>query len=48
VTPEGRSSVVEDNAQDGTLDLKAAIVFDETHFLEFIHEEINPAASCRS
>jgi hypothetical protein len=35
---------VQDNAQKGAVDLKAAIAFDEAHCLEFIHEEINPGA----
>jgi radical SAM superfamily enzyme YgiQ (UPF0313 family) len=33
---------VQDNTQEGTIDLQAAVVLDEAHLLEFIHAEIHP------
>ena len=46
VLREGWPSVVEDDAQQGAIDLKAAVVLDEAHFLELIHEEIYAGARC--
>jgi hypothetical protein len=31
--------VLQDNTQEGIVDVKAAIVSDETQFSEFVHEE---------
>lgn len=36
---EGRSSVVQDNTQEGAVDLKPSIVLYEAQFLEFVHED---------
>src|SRR5580700_8599651 len=38
------SSVVQDNTHEGTVDLEAAFVVDETQFLELIHEKVNSGA----
>ena len=35
--------VVQDEAQQRSIDLKTSVVFDETHFPEFVREEIHPA-----
>jgi len=35
---------VQDDTQERTVDLKAAIVFDEAHFLELVHEKIESGA----
>jgi hypothetical protein len=37
---------VQDNTQEGTVDLKYAIVMNEPQFLEFIHEKIDPGTRC--
>jgi hypothetical protein len=37
---------VQHNAQERSNDLKAAIVFDETKFPEFVHEEIDARPRC--
>ena len=34
--------IVEDNAQQRTIDVKPAVVPDEAQFLEFVHEKIDP------
>jgi hypothetical protein len=31
-------SIVEDNAQERSVDVKLAVVFDETQLFEFVHE----------
>ena len=36
--------VVQDNTQKRSVNLKTAVIFDEAHFLEFVHEEINARA----
>jgi hypothetical protein len=33
---------VQDNTQEGIVDVDLAIVFDEGRFPEFVHKEINP------
>ena len=33
---------MQDNTQEGSVDMQPAIVLNEAQFLEFIHEEINP------
>ena len=33
--------VVDDDGQEGMIDLEAAVVFDESEFLELVHEEIH-------
>ena len=38
--------LVQDNTQEGSVDMKPAIVLNEAQFLEFVHEEIDPAARC--
>jgi hypothetical protein len=37
-------SFMQDDTQKRTVDLKAAIVMNETQFPEFIHEKIHPGA----
>jgi hypothetical protein len=37
---------VQDDTQEGIVDLKSAIVMNEAQFPEFIHEKINTRASC--
>ena len=39
-------SVVKDDAQQGSVDLQAAVVLDEAEFPEFIHEEVDARARC--
>ena len=34
-------SVVKDDAQQGSVDLQAAVVLDEAELAEFVHEEIH-------
>jgi hypothetical protein len=41
---KGQSSIVQDNAQKGTVDLESAIVVNEAQFPEFIHKKIHPRA----
>jgi|ERR1700676_22351 hypothetical protein len=38
----GSASVVQGNAQERSIDLEAAIVFDESKLPEFVHEKIDP------
>ena len=38
--------LVQDNTQEGRVDVQPAIVPNEAQFLEFIHEEIDPGARC--
>jgi hypothetical protein len=38
--------VVQDNAQEGIVDAKLAIVLDEAQLSEFVHETIDPWARC--
>jgi hypothetical protein len=33
-----RLSIVKDDAEKGTIDLKAAVIFYEAHFFEFVHK----------
>ena len=33
---------MQDNTQEGIVDVDLAIVFDEARFPEFVHKEINP------
>jgi hypothetical protein len=40
------SLIVQDNAQEGNVDVEPATVLNEAQLLEFIHEQINPGASC--
>ena len=37
----GVGSVVQDNTQQGIIDVNVTIVFDEAQFPEFVHEKIN-------
>ena len=39
-------SIVQDNTQEGTVDMETAIVLNEPQFPEFVHEEIDPRARC--
>ena len=41
-----RNLVVQDNTEEGIVDLNLAIVFDEAQFPEFVHEEIDPGTCC--
>lgn len=38
---EATESVVKYDAQERSVDLDAAVVFDETHLPEFVHEKID-------
>src|SRR6202521_4617454 len=38
--------LVQDNTQEGSVDMEPAIVSNEAQFLEFIHEKIDPGARC--
>src|ERR1700720_2001628 len=38
--------LVQDNTQQRSIDLKSAVVFDESELPEFVHEEVNPWACC--
>ena len=40
------SSIVQDDTQEGTVDMETAIVLNEPQFPEFVHEEIDPRARC--
>jgi hypothetical protein len=46
VLREGSRLLVQDNTQQGRVDVDPAIVLNEAQFLEFIHEEINPRPRC--
>ena len=41
---ESRYLLVQDNTQQGRVDVDAAIVLNEAQFLEFAHEKIDPGA----
>jgi hypothetical protein len=36
----GGGLIVEDNIQERTVDVKLAVILDETQLLEFVHEEV--------
>ena len=38
------SLVVQDNTQEGMVDVDLAVVFDEAEFSELVHEKIDPRA----
>ena len=38
--------VVQDNTQEGIVDVDLAVVCDEAQFLEFVHEQIDPGPRC--
>ena len=38
--------LVEDNTQEGFVDLKSAVVMNEAQFPEFIHEKVDSGACC--
>ena len=38
--------LVEDNTQEGFVDLKSAIVMNEAQFPEFVHEKIDASPRC--
>ena len=38
--------LVQDNTEEGIVDLNLAIVLDEAQFSEFVHEEIDPGTCC--
>ena len=40
-----KALVVQDNAEEGIVDVDFAVVFDETHFPEFVHEKIDSRPS---
>jgi hypothetical protein len=40
------SLVVQDNTQEGFVDVDLAVVFDEAQFPEFVHEKIDPGPRC--
>ena len=37
---------MQDNTQEGIVDVDLAVVFDETQFPEFVHKKIDPWACC--
>ena len=37
---------MQDNTQEGSVDMEPAIVLNEAQLLEFIHEKIDPGARC--
>jgi hypothetical protein len=43
---ESRWLLVQDNTQEGSIDVKTSIVLNEAQFPEFIHEEIDSGARC--
>jgi len=43
---ESWPSVLQDNTQEGFVDLDLAIVLDEAQFPEFVHEKIGPGPRC--
>src|SRR6266446_1580721 len=38
--------IVQDNTEEGIVDLKSAIVMNEAQFPEFVHEKIHPRPCC--
>jgi hypothetical protein len=38
---------VQDNTEEGIVDLNLAVVFDEAQFPEFVHEKIDPGKPAR-
>jgi hypothetical protein len=40
------ASFVQDNTQEGSVDVQAAVVPDESEFPEFVHEKIDPGPRC--
>jgi hypothetical protein len=43
---ESGSLLVQDNTQEGRIDVDLAVILDEAQFPEFVHEEIDPGARC--
>src|SRR6202051_422034 len=43
---ESRRLLMQDNTQEGSVDVEPAIVLNESQFLEFIHEKIDSGARC--
>jgi len=43
---ESRRLLVQDHTQEGTVDVKSAVVTNEAKFPELIHEKIDPGACC--
>ena len=37
---------MQDNTQEGSVDMQPAIILNEAQFLEFIHEKIDPGTRC--
>ena len=37
---------MQDNIQERSIDLKSAVVLDESELSEFVHEEVDPWARC--
>jgi hypothetical protein len=47
VAPPGSNCLfVQDNTQEGSVDVETAIVLNEAQLPEFVHEEVNPGAGC--
>ena len=42
----GRPLVVEDDIQEGTVNLQAAVIFDEAQLPKLVHEETHPGSRC--
>jgi hypothetical protein len=43
---ESSCLLVQDNTQEGSVDVQPAVVMNEAQLSEFIHEKIDPGASC--